>query len=152
MKAPIPDISRDLFDLTGYCSIVTGASVGIGLSIAEALAYKGSDIVLVSRNAQRLEEAAEKVRAIGRRAVAIAIEVNLRSGTVRAEGDLDFRGTLGVDKAAPVGFKAIRLTFEIDTDAPQDKIDQLLKLTERYCVVFQSLNNRPALEARMVRA
>jgi short-subunit dehydrogenase len=76
MKAPIPDISRDLFDLTGYCSIVTGASVGIGLSIAEALAYRGSDIVLVSRNPQRLEEATEKVRAIGRRAVAVATDVS----------------------------------------------------------------------------
>jgi NAD(P)-dependent dehydrogenase (short-subunit alcohol dehydrogenase family) len=75
MKAPIPDISRDLFDLTGYCSIVTGASVGIGLKIAEALAYGGSDLVLVSRNAERLEEAAGKVRAIGRRAVAVAADV-----------------------------------------------------------------------------
>jgi NAD(P)-dependent dehydrogenase (short-subunit alcohol dehydrogenase family) len=75
MKAPIPDISRDLFDLTGYCTIVTGASVGIGLSIAEALAYRGSDLVLVSRNAQRLEEAARKVRAIGRRVVALAADV-----------------------------------------------------------------------------
>ena len=75
MKAPIPDISKDLFDLTGYCSIVTGASVGIGLSIAEALAYWGSDLVLVSRNAERLEEAAGKVRAIGRRAVAVAADV-----------------------------------------------------------------------------
>src|SRR5262245_66524964 len=76
MKAPIPDISRDLFDLTGYCSIVTGASVGIGLSIAEALAYRGSDIVLVSRDARRLEHAAEKVRAIGRRAAAVPTDVS----------------------------------------------------------------------------
>ena len=76
MKAPIPDISRDLFDLTGYCSIVTGASVGIGLSIAEALAHRGSDIVLVSRHLQPLEEAAEKVRAIGRQAAAVAIDVS----------------------------------------------------------------------------
>ena len=75
VKAPIPDISRDLFDLTGYCSIVTGASVGIGLNIAEALAYRGSDLVLVSRNAERLEEAAGKVWAIGRRAVAISADV-----------------------------------------------------------------------------
>ncbi len=75
MKAPIPDISQDLFDLTRYCSIVTGASVGIGFNIAEALAYKGSDLVLVSRNAERLEEAAGKVRAIGRRTVAVAADV-----------------------------------------------------------------------------
>jgi NAD(P)-dependent dehydrogenase (short-subunit alcohol dehydrogenase family) len=75
MKAPVPDISQDLFDLTGYCSIVTGASMGIGLSIAEALAYRGSDLVLVSRNAERLEEAAGKVRAIGRRVVTLAADV-----------------------------------------------------------------------------
>jgi NAD(P)-dependent dehydrogenase (short-subunit alcohol dehydrogenase family) len=75
MKAPIPDISKDLFDLTGYCSIVTGASVGIGLNIAEALAYRGSDLVLVSRNAERLAQAAAKVRAIGHRAVAVAADV-----------------------------------------------------------------------------
>lgn len=76
MKAPIPDLSRDLFDLTGYCSIVTGASVGIGLSIAEALAYRGSDLVLVSRDAGRLENAAEKVRALGRRAAVVATDVS----------------------------------------------------------------------------
>ena len=62
-----------------------------------------------------------------------------------AEGDLDFRGTLGVDKEAPVGFRAIRLNFALDTDAPQEKLDQLLKLTERYCVVFQTLNHKPEL-------
>ena len=70
---------------------------------------------------------------------------------MEAEGDLDFRGTLGVDKEAPVGFSAIRLTFELDTDAPQDKLDQLLKLTERYCVVFQSLNSKPELNVRLDR-
>jgi uncharacterized OsmC-like protein len=79
------------------------------------------------------------------KAVAIALEIPLRDAVVRAEGDLDFRGTLGVDRAAPVGFRAIRLAFDLDTDAPQEKIDALLKLTERYCVVFQSLNHRPEL-------
>jgi uncharacterized OsmC-like protein len=70
---------------------------------------------------------------------------------VKAEGDLDFRGTLGVDKTAPVGFKNIRLSFEVDTDAPQEKIDQLLKLTERYCVVFQTLNAKPDLSTTLTR-
>ena len=79
------------------------------------------------------------------RAVATALEIELRGGTVRAEGDLDFRGTLGVDKTAPVGFRAIRLAFDLDTDAPQDKIDSLIKLTERYCVVFQTLRTPAAL-------
>jgi short-subunit dehydrogenase len=75
MKAPIPDISRDLFDLTGYCTIVTGARMGIGLNIAEALAHRGSDLVMVSRNAERLEAAAAKVRTIGRRAAPVAADV-----------------------------------------------------------------------------
>lgn len=78
-------------------------------------------------------------------AVATALEVPLKSGTVTAEGDLDFRGTLGVSKEVPVGFTDIRLRFDLETDAPQDQIDTLLKLTERYCVVFQTLNRKPAL-------
>lgn len=86
------------------------------------------------------------------KAVSTALEIPLRSGVVKAEGDLDFRGTLGVDKEAAVGFGAIRLTFELDTDAPQEKIDQLIKLTERYCVVFQTLNTKPALSVATIKA
>ncbi|WP_340106151.1 OsmC family protein [Rhodohalobacter sp. 8-1] len=79
-------------------------------------------------------------------AVATAIEVDLGSNTeIRAEGDLDFRGTLGVDKEAPVGFKEIRLTFHLDTNASEEQIASLIKLTERYCVVFQTLNTKPGL-------
>ena len=74
-------------------------------------------------------------------AVATALEIPLRSGKVRVEGDLDFRGTLGVAKDAPVGFKDIRLFFEIDSDATQDQLATLIKLTERYCVVYQTLRN-----------
>jgi uncharacterized OsmC-like protein len=85
------------------------------------------------------------------KAVATAIDVPLKSGTVSAEGDLDFRGTLGVAKDAPVGFKQIRLRFDVDTDAPQDKLDQLLKLTERYCVVYQTLKSGPPIEVGMQR-
>ena len=70
---------------------------------------------------------------------------------MKAEGDLDFRGTLGVDKTAPVGFRDIRLIFEVDTDAPQEKVDQLLKLTERYCVVFQTLHTKPELAVELRR-
>lgn len=76
-------------------------------------------------------------------AVATAIEVELRSGTVRAEGDLDFRGTLGVSRETPVGFQHIRLYFDLDTDAPADKIATLIRLTERYCVVYQTLRQSP---------
>src|ERR671928_1034227 len=80
------------------------------------------------------------------KAVATALGITLKSGTVSAEGDLDFRGTLGVDKTAPVGFKAIRLRFDLDTDADSEKLASLMKLTERYCVVYQTLRTPPAIE------
>ena len=77
--------------------------------------------------------------------VATALGITLRDATIRAEGELDFRGTLGVDKSAPVGFTAIRLHFDLDTDAPQDQLDKLRQLTERYCVVYQTLCNPPPI-------
>jgi uncharacterized OsmC-like protein len=80
-------------------------------------------------------------------AVATALDLPLRGGRVRAEGDLDFRGTLGVAKDAPVGFRAIRLAFELDSDASAEQVATLLKLTERYCVVLQTLRNPPSLTA-----
>ena len=86
------------------------------------------------------------------RAVATALSIPLRGGTVLAEGDLDFRGTLGVAKDAPVGFREIRLRFDVDTDAPQDRLDQLLKLTERYCVVYQTIKAGPPVEVSLKRA
>jgi len=79
------------------------------------------------------------------RAVATALDVPIRAGTVRAEGDLDFRGTLGVAKDAPVGFRDIRLFFELDTDAGDDQLDRLVSLTERYCVVLQTLRHPPGV-------
>jgi len=82
------------------------------------------------------------------KAVATAIDFRLNGGTVRAEGDLDFRGTLGVERTAPVGFRDIRLAFALDTDETQDRIDTLLKLTERYCVVLQTLHHPPAITAQ----
>jgi uncharacterized OsmC-like protein len=86
------------------------------------------------------------------KAVSTALEIPLRGASVAAEGDLDFRGTLGVDKEAPVGFAEIRLRFDVDTDAGQDKLDQLLKLTERYCVVYQTIRNGPKVEVTLARA
>lgn len=77
-------------------------------------------------------------------AVATALEFRLNGGTVTAEGDLDFRGTLGVDKAAPVGFRAVRLSFSLETDEPEERIATLTRLTERYCVVLQTLRTPPA--------
>jgi uncharacterized OsmC-like protein len=84
------------------------------------------------------------------RAVARALDIELRGGRVSAEGDLDFRGTLGVSREAPVGFRDIRLRFDLDTDAPADKIESLVKLTERYCAVYQTLRT-PANLALLVR-
>jgi len=85
------------------------------------------------------------------KAVATALDIPLKSGAVSAEGDLDFRGTLGVAKDAPVGFAQIRLRFDVDSDAPADKLDQLLKLTERYCVVYQTIRNGPPVEISLKR-
>ena len=79
--------------------------------------------------------------------VATAMGIPVERATVLAEGELDFRGTLGVDRSAPVGFSAIRLTFDLTSSAPQDKLDKLLQLTERYCVVYQTLQTKPALGA-----
>lgn len=85
-------------------------------------------------------------------AVATAIDVNLNDAVLTAEGDLDFRGTLGVDKEAPVGFKTIRLHYKLDTDAGDEQIATLLKLTERYCVVFQTLSGGVDLNVSHSRA
>jgi len=84
------------------------------------------------------------------RAVATALEIPVRGGTVSAEGDLDFRGTLGVAKDAPVGFREIRLRFDLDTDADPDRLETLRTLTERYCVVYQTLRNSPPVAVNLL--
>ena len=81
-------------------------------------------------------------------AVATALAINLRDGKIFAEGDLDFRGTLGVSKEVAVGFRAIRLRFELDTDANEEQVATLIRLTERYCVVYQTLKNPPPVQVR----
>ena len=96
-------------------------------------------------SADMLLEALVACAGVTLRAVATALNITLRGGTVRAEGDLDFRGTLGVDKAALVGFKAIRLGFDLDTDAGVEELKTLLKLTERYCVIYQTLTTPPQI-------
>ncbi|TXN48275.1 OsmC family protein [Methylobacterium sp. WL7] len=122
------------------CKVETGRAIAeAGLHPASG----GSGLELCSGD--MLLEALVACAGVTLKAVATALEIPLRSGTVIAEGDLDFRGTLGVDKEAPVGFRSIRLFFALDTDASEDKLAQLLKLTERYCVVFQTLNRKPAL-------
>ena len=91
-------------------------------------------------SADMLLEALVGCAGVTLRAVATALGISLRDATIRAEGDLDFRGTLGVSKDVPVGFKQIRLNFDLDTDATEEQIATLLRLTERYCVVYQTLS------------
>jgi uncharacterized OsmC-like protein len=136
-----------LDDTAIACKVETGRAIAAaGLHPATG----GSGLELCSGD--MLLEALVACAGVTLKAVATAIDIPLKSGTVSAEGDLDFRGTLGVAKDAPVGFKQIRLRFEVDTDAPQDKLDQLLKLTERYCVVYQTLKSGPPIEVGLQRA
>lgn len=85
-------------------------------------------------------------------AVATAMEIPVRGGTITAEGDVDFRGTLGVSREVPIGFQAIRLTFALDTDAPPEKLAKLVELTERYCVVYQTLKHSPKMVGEVIAA
>ena len=129
------------------CKVETGRALAVaGLHPATG----GSGMELCSGD--MLLEALVACAGVTLKAVATALEIPLRSGNVSAEGDLDFRGTLGVAKDAPVGFAQIRLTFAVETDAPQEKLDQLLKLTERYCVVYQTLKSGPPVEVKMQRS
>jgi uncharacterized OsmC-like protein len=128
------------------CKVETGRALAMaGLHPATG----GSGLELCSGD--MLLEALVACAGVTLKSVATAIEVPLQSGLVIAEGDLDFRGTLGVDKEAPVGFEEIRLRFEVESAAPQDKLDLLLKLTERYCVVYQTIRNGPKMSVSMKR-
>ncbi len=128
------------------CKVETGRALAVaGLHPATG----GSGLELCSGD--MLLEALVACAGVTLKAVATALEIPLRSGTVSAEGDLDFRGTLGVAKDAPVGFADIRLRFDLDTDAAQDKLDQLLKLTERYCVVYQTSRSGPSVSVKLAR-
>jgi uncharacterized OsmC-like protein len=136
-----------LVDSHVACKVETSLALAIaGLHPATG----GSGLQLCSGD--MLLEALVACAGVTLKAVATALDIPLRSGTVAAEGDLDVRGTLGVAKDAPVGFAQIRLRFDLDTDAPQDKLDQLLRLTERYCVVYQTIRNGPPVDIRLQRA
>jgi uncharacterized OsmC-like protein len=129
------------------CKVETGRALAVaGLHPATG----GSGLELCSGD--MLLEALVACAGVTLKAVATALGIHIAKGIVRAEGDLDFRGTLGVEKEAPVGFRAIRLFFDLDTDATDEAVAQLLKLTERYCVVYQTLNRRPDLQAKINRA
>ena len=135
-----------LDDTNIACKVATGRALAVaGLHPATG----GSGMELCSGD--MLLEALVACAGVTLKAVATALDIPLRSGTVAAEGDLDFRGTLGVAKDAPVGFAQIRLRFDLDTDAAQDKLDQLLKLTERYCVVYQTIRSGPPVEIKLQR-
>jgi uncharacterized OsmC-like protein len=160
MQAPIKERYKDdakaafitlkakgtLDDQSIACKVETGRALAVaGLHPATG----GSGMELCSGD--MLLEALVACAGVTLKAVATAIDIPLKSGVVSAEGDLDFRGTLGVAKDAPVGFAQIRLRFDVDTDAPQDKLDQLLKLTERYCVVYQTIRSGPPVAISMNR-
>jgi len=135
-----------LDDSNVACKIETGRALAVaGLHPATG----GSELELCSGD--MLLEALVACAGVTLKAVATALDIPLKSGRVSAEGDLDFRGTLGVAKDAPVGFANIRLRFDLDTDAPQDRLDQLLKLTERYCVVYQTIKAGPPVAVTMAR-
>ena len=136
----------DLAEGAIACKVETGrALIEAGLHPATG----GSGLEACSGD--MLLEALVACAGVTLKAVATALEFRLSGGKLCAEGDLDFRGTLGVDRTAPVGFRAIRLSFQLDTDEPQERIDTLLKLTERYCVVLQTLRNPPEIAASISR-
>src|ERR1700740_2882454 len=129
------------------CKVETGRALAVaGLHPATG----GSGLELCSGD--MLLEALVACAGVTLKAGAPATDIPLKAGTVSAEGDLDFRGTLGVAKDAPVGFAQIRLRFDVDTDVAQDKLDQLLKLTERYFVVYQTIKSGPPVAVSLQRS
>jgi len=133
-------------DATIACKVETGRALAIaGLHPATG----GSGLELCSGD--MLLEALVACAGVTLKAVSTALDIPLKSAVISAEGDLDFRGTLGVAKDAAVGFSQIRLRLDLDTDAAQDKLDQLLKLTERYCVVYQTIKNGPPVEVKLAK-
>ena len=128
------------------CKVETGRALAVA-GLHPATGGSGAELC----SGDMLLEALVACAGVTLKAVATALEIPLRSGVVKAEGDLDFRGTLGVAKDAPVGFRAIRLAFELESDAPKDKLDTLLKLTERYCVVYQTIRKGPPVEVKLTR-
>lgn len=128
------------------CKVETGRGLALAGIHPKA---GGSGLELCSGD--MLLEALIACAGVSMRAAAAVLEIPIKSAVVSAEGDVDLRGTLGVTEGVPVGFKEIRLRFEIETDAPQIKLDQLLELTDRYCVVFQTIQNSPKTKVQLSR-
>jgi uncharacterized OsmC-like protein len=141
-----PEAGLVTLSATGTLGEGVSCSVDTGRVLAEAGLHPatGGDGSLLC-SGDMLLEALVACAGVTLRAVATSLEIEIESGRVRADGDLDFRGTLGVDRDAPVGFSAIRLSFELDTDADAEQLETLQRLTERYCVVYQTLARGPAL-------
>ena len=158
IQAPIKERYRDdpaaaritlratgtLDDVRIACKIETGRALAIA-GLHPSTGGSGAELC----SGDMLLEALVACAGVTLKAVATALQIHLHSAAVLAEGDLDFRGTLGLAKDAPVGFAAIRLAFTVQTDAPQEKLDQLLKLTERYCVVYQTIRSGTPIDVRM---
>ena len=125
------------------CSVQTGRAIAEA-GLHPATGGDGTELC----SGDMLLEALVACAGVTLRAVATSIGVDVRSGRVRAEGEIDFRGTLAVAKDAPVGFRSLRLAFELDTDASDEELDTLLRLTERYCVVLQTLTTPPPITVR----
>lgn len=123
------------------CKIETGKAL-----VAAGLHPATGGTGLLACSGDMLLEALVACAGVTLSAVATALGIEINDGTISAEGDLDFKGTLGVSKEVPVGFKTIRLKFDLDTKANEEQIASLKKLTERYCVVYQTLTNGVAVE------
>jgi uncharacterized OsmC-like protein len=141
-----PEAARLTLSATGSlgegisCSVETGRQIAAA-GLHPATGGDGSELC----SGDMLLEALVACAGVTLRSVATSLGIAVAGGTVRAEGDLDFSGTLAVDREAPVGFKSIRLSFELDSDADPEQLATLTKLTERYCVVFQTLASSPEL-------
>jgi uncharacterized OsmC-like protein len=160
LQAPLKDRYRTqpgaallTLSATGDLGEGVSCSVRTGHAVAQAGLHpaSGGDGSLLC-SGDMLLEALVACAGVTLRAVATSLGISVASGRVRAEGDLDFRGTLGVDRDTPVGFSAIRLSFQLETDAEEEELATLRKLTERYCVVYQTLAATPALSTTFTTA
>ena len=147
-----PDAAVVTLSASGSLDEGISCSVNTGRALATAGLHPatGGDGALLC-SGDMLLEALVACAGVTLRAVATSIGVAVRGGTVSADGELDFRGTLGVARDAPVGFESIRLRFDLDTDATEEELATLLRLTERYCVVLQTLRTAPEVEASVAR-
>jgi uncharacterized OsmC-like protein len=147
-----PDAGLITLKAEGHIGHGITCSVQTGKALVEAGLHPGTGgNGMFACSGDMLLEALAACAGVTMAAVATSIGVHLRSGVVRTEGDLDFRGTLGVAKDAPVGFQRIRLAFELDTDASEEQLSTLCRLTERYCVVYQTLRQPASVSVSLSR-